>query len=213
MMSMLQCLLSLLFIKPLVFVLLGLNVRRRALLPRQGPCVVVANHNSHLDTLVLFSLFPLHMLKNIHAVAGVDYFRKNKLLYWTARNLFNMIGIDRQNPTGMQLGINSAKQALQDGKILIFYPEGTRGAPEKRSPMKLGLSHIISSCPQVAVIPVFMHGLGMALPKGEALLVPFMVDVFVGEPIYWQGSKLQFATDLQQSFDRLEQEGHFACWQ
>jgi len=212
-MRLLQCLVTLLFIKPLVLVLLGLNVRRRHLLPRRGPCVIVANHNSHLDTLVLFSLFPLHMLHRIHAVAGVDYFRQNRLLYWIARNVFNMIGIDRQSPASMQQGINAAKQALQDGKILIFYPEGTRGEPEKRSPLKLGLSHIISMHADTPVIPVFMHGLGMALPKGEALLVPFMVDVFVGEPIFWQGNKLEFSKALQAGFDRLEQEGHFASWQ
>ncbi|MCC7035712.1 MAG: 1-acyl-sn-glycerol-3-phosphate acyltransferase, partial [Alphaproteobacteria bacterium] len=50
------------FIRLLLILLLGMTVRRRHLLPEKGPAIVVANHNSHLDTLMLISLFHLKRL-------------------------------------------------------------------------------------------------------------------------------------------------------
>jgi hypothetical protein len=57
-----------------------------------------------------------------------------------------------------------------------------------------------------------MHGLGKALPKGEALLVPFFCDVFVGAPLQWCGNRTDFMTRLEASMQGLASEGQFAAW-
>ena len=63
-----------LIVKPIVFVVLGLNIRGRDNLPLTGPAILIANHNSHLDTMVLMSLYPLKQIHKIRPVAAADYF-------------------------------------------------------------------------------------------------------------------------------------------
>jgi len=62
-------------IRPIILLVLGLNVRRRNLLPSQGPALIVANHNSHLDTMVLITLFPARVLRFVRPVAAMDFLR------------------------------------------------------------------------------------------------------------------------------------------
>ena len=51
-----------LFVRPVVLLISGVHITGKEKLPLEGPCIIVANHNSHLDTMVLMSLFPLsHM--------------------------------------------------------------------------------------------------------------------------------------------------------
>ena len=63
------------------------------------------------------------------------------------------------------------------------------------------------------MVPVFLHGLGKALPKGEAILVPFFVDVFVGEPVPWTGDRESYLTRFRSAMENLAAEGQFPAWE
>jgi len=170
-----------LLVKPLVLLLLGLNLRGRERLPLSGPAIIAANYNSHLDALVLMSLFPLHLIHKIRPVAAADYFLSNRVLAWLARYCIGIIPIDRSGKAAKAQLFAACHAALDAGDIVILFPEGSRGEPEKFGPLKKGLFYLLEDRPQIPVIPVVMHGLGKALPRGEALLVPFNCDVMVGE--------------------------------
>ena len=203
---MLRILFYLLIVKPLVLLMLGMNVRGKQYLPVSGPAIVVANHNSHLDTMALLSLFPLSLINKIHPIAAADYFLCNRFIKWFALNIAGIIPIERKiRETGHHI-FTPAVEALQRGEIVIIFPEGTRGEPETMGKMKNGIGHLLSECPDVPVIPIFFHGLGKCLPKGEVILVPFFVDAFVGEPLHWEGSRSVFMDKLAKTMSDLQSQ-------
>lgn len=201
------------FVRALVLIVLGLNVRHRERLPRRGPAIIVANHNSHLDTMVLMSLFPLKLLPKLHPVAATDYFLTSRLFSWFALNVVGILPIKRTVARGDENPLAPCDRALLDGQILIVFPEGSRGQPERLQSFKGGIARLAESNPTVPVIPVFLHGLGKALPKGETLLVPFFCDVFVGEPLACSGDRRGYMHQLDERMKQLAAEGNFPSWE
>lgn len=198
-------------VRGVVLLVLGLNIRHRERLPADGPAILVGNHNSHLDTLVMMSLLPLRVLAKVHPVAAADYFLRNRFLAWFALNVIGIIPLARR-PTAGDDPLSACVEALERGEILIFFPEGTRGTPEQMAQFKSGIAHLAARAPRVGVIPIFMHGLGKALPKGEAILVPFFCDVFVGQPLRWNGERHAYLAELQAAMNALADEGRFPEW-
>lgn len=189
--------------KPILLFWLGMNVQGREHLPKNQPFILVANHNSHLDTLVLMHLFPLSQLTFIRPVAAEDHFSKNKFIFWLTKTLFNIIPIPRTNITRANNPITRMSEAIEAGQSLIIFPEGSRGIPEEIAPFQTGVAHLIQKFPKLPVIPVYMKGLGRSLPKGEWLLVPFFCDVQIGKPLYFDGIKKEVIT---QTLEQLIQE-------
>ena len=125
----LRALFFLLVVRPISWVLLGLNVRHAERLPCDGPAVIIANHNSHLDTLVLMSLFPRRCLRRLRPVAAADYFLRWRWLAWFSRSIIGIIPL-RRGREGFEDLRTDVVAALQRGDLLILFPEGTRGEPE-----------------------------------------------------------------------------------
>jgi 1-acyl-sn-glycerol-3-phosphate acyltransferase len=185
-----------LLVRPLVWLVLGVNLRGGERLPRQGPAVIVANHNSHLDTLVLMSLFPLARLHEVRPVAAADYFLRNRLRAWLSLRIIGILPLAREGG-GAQDPLALAQQALERGETLLVFPEGSRGEPERPARLKPGIAHLARRLPQVPLIPVHLEGLGKALPRGEGLLVPFICDIWVGDTLRWQGDRGALMAQLE----------------
>jgi len=202
----------LLFVRPVLMLMLGTHVRGRDMLPTKGPAIIIANHNSHLDTMTIIAMFPMRLLPKIRPVAAMDYFMRNGLMAWFATNIIGIIPIVRG---GHAAGVNPlapCEEALDRGEILIIFPEGSRGEPEKLQQFKKGVAHLAKARPGTPVHPLFMHGLGKALPKDSILIVPFNCDVAAGEPFTWKGSIEGFMETLQARMTALAAQLHVVSW-
>ncbi len=167
-------------VRPVVFWFVGVRYRRRGLVPK-GPCLVVANHNSHLDAAVLLTLFPLRRVAHVHPVAAADYFGKTWLRRAMALLLMNGIPIER-TARGATDTLQPMIQAHRDGESLIFFPEGSRGEAGVVAPFRSGVGRIAQSLPGLLVVPVFLTGPERIWPRGQTIPVPLGIDANVGKP-------------------------------
>lgn len=207
----LQWLFFALFLRPVVYILLGLNVRDWQKLPTSGPAIIAANHNSHLDTLVLMSMFPLRMLPKLRPVAAEDYFLSNPILAWFATRIIGIVPVSRKGTSDNPL--EGCFKALEEGDILIIFPEGTRGEPETPpSSFKKGVALLAEHSPEAKVVPVVLHGLGKIFPKGSYIPLPFCCDVFVGSGLTFKTSGEHFMENLTEFFIKVFKEEDFHEW-
>lgn len=166
--------------RPVLFGFAGVRYRKRSLAPK-GPCLVVANHNSHLDAAVLLTLFPLKRLPHVHPVAAADYFGETWIRRTMAMLFMNAVAIERKPAPG-QDPLAPVMRELAAGESLILFPEGSRGEPGVVGPFRQGVGRIVRGAPGLLVLPVFMTGTERIWPRGEVVPLPLGIDVNVGKP-------------------------------
>ena len=63
------------------------------------------------------------------------------------------------------------------------------------------------------MVPVFMYGLGKAMPKGSGLILPVNCTVSVGEPLYGKSSYDAFVKELEASMTALAKQEKLPEWE
>ncbi len=189
---------------PLARILTGADIVGREHLPLRGPAIVVANHNSHVDTFLLLSLFPMRALRFVRPAAAADYFLANPVLAWFSRRVIRIVPVQRsQAGQGADL-LAPLREALEAGDILVIFPEGTRGqGGDQLGPFRSGVARLAEAVPAAPVVPVWIQGAGRVLAKGEHVPVPFTCCVQVGAPLNWAGDKSAFLGRLREAVEKL----------
>jgi 1-acyl-sn-glycerol-3-phosphate acyltransferase len=194
-----------LIVRPVTLLWMGFAVRNRELLPKRGPAVIIANHNSHLDALMLMSLFPIRLASSLRAAAAADYFFRNRVSRFVSEFFAGLVPLERK-PQGAKDPLAPLVRVLEENTILIVFPEGSRGSPDVVGDIKTGLWHLARLCPGVPVHPVYLHGNGRSMPRGAWIPVPLFVDICVGEPFSVSENKKDFPLQVKAIFDNLRSQ-------
>jgi 1-acyl-sn-glycerol-3-phosphate acyltransferase len=170
-----------LLVRPFLDWVVGRRVFGLEHLPQADPFLLVANHDSHLDTPLLLSLFPGARLSRIRPVAAADYWGSG-LKRFVADRLFRVLPITRTGGGGAD-ALARMEEALDRGESLILFPEGTRGDPEILQPFRSGAARLAAARPGVPVVPAYLKNTGRNLPRGSALFLPMICEIRIGPPV------------------------------
>jgi len=212
-MAYLRLLLLILIAKPMARIMNGADLCGREHLPLKGPAIVVANHNSHVDTLLLLTMFPARTLRYVRPAAAADYFLANPAIGWFSRHIIGIVPVERKSVDRRADVLGPAKAALKQGDIVVVFPEGTRGdASDQLGPLKGGVARLAESFPDAPVVPVWIGGAGRVLPKGRGMPVPMNCSINVGPAFHWSGERQAFMETMRVALDALRQAAPPLRW-
>ena len=164
--------------------LCGCNARWIDCVPEDRSRIYYANHTSHLDAAIIWASLPGPIRNRCRMVAARDYWTARPMRRFIARNLFNVLLIDRDRIRKSRNPITAMQHALHEGCSLILFPEGGRQTDAGIGPFRSGLFHLARRAPHIELVPVYLENLNRVMPKGETLPVPFLNSITFGSPFH-----------------------------
>ena len=150
--------------------------------PKAEQRIYFANHQSHLDWVLIWAALPRELRANTRPIAARDYWTASPFKHWITREVFNAVYVSRTR-TDDQDPLEPLLDALRNGDSLVIFPEGTRSHKGLPQPFKSGLFHLAEQFPQVQLIPAWIDNVQRVMPKGEVVPVPILCTVTFGAPM------------------------------
>src|SRR5690606_31524813 len=126
--------------------------------------VMVANHLSLLDILVLFRLF-----RHFKWVSKIENFRV-PCIGWNM-TLNGYVPLVRGDTRSIAVMMDACRRSLKQGNPVMMFPEGTRSKDGKLRSFELGAFKLASEM-SLPILPIVIEGTGNALPKAGFVLPP-----------------------------------------
>lgn len=150
-------------------------------LPAQAPFVMVANHSSHLDALVLAEALPWRFRHAAFPIAAGDVFFETNTASFFAAMMLNALPMWRKR-CGLHDLQELRKRLVDEPAIYILFPEGTRTRDGAMAPFKQGLGMLVASS-DVPVVPCYLDGAHGAFRPGSKWPRPARLKLSIGTPI------------------------------
>lgn len=181
-------------IRPMLDVLSHLESHGNRYIPKQGGVVLVSNHVSFLDPIIIGA----STARELHFLGTDTYFHISCLGWFLTK--VNGFPIKRGTPD--RRALKEALSRLQTGKALLIFPEGTRSVDGRLGEMKKGVSFMIHHS-GVPVIPVFIKGAERFMPRGAKFIRPAKLCVTFGPPIDF--TALEGIEQKQELYQRMSE--------
>jgi len=147
-------------------------------LPKQGPYIISSNHQSYLDPVLMASVLPWTVFRNLFAVGTSEIFGSGFM-----RRLARWIRVIVVDPdANLVSAMRAGAFGLRNGRILILYPEGERSIDGTPRTFKKGAA-ILSIHLQVPIVPVAIEGFYEAWPRGKSFQKFAPLKMQFGDPI------------------------------
>lgn len=151
--------------------------------PKAEQRIYFANHQSHLDWVLIWAALPRELRSQTRPIAARDYWTSSRFKHWLTREVFNAVYVSRQR-TDDQDPLEPLVEALKSGDSIVIFPEGTRSSKGEPTPFKSGLYHLAEQFPDVPLIPAWIDNVQRVMPKGEVVPVPILCTVTFGAPLH-----------------------------
>jgi 1-acyl-sn-glycerol-3-phosphate acyltransferase len=135
----------------------SIEVINRELIDREKVYMIISNHQSVADTIML-----CHLRKHMKWVSKIENFRI-PVLGWLMK-LNDYIVVDRNNPTARHNLLKDCEIAVLRGSSVIMFPEGTRTMDGEIKVFKEG-AFKVALANKLPILPVLLDGTMQAVPK------------------------------------------------
>ena len=180
-----------------------IQVSGREHLPLTPPFLIVANHASHLDVLVLATALPLRLRDSVFPLAAGDTFFETPPMAAFAAGMMNALPMWRKN-CGHH-AIDALRHRLVSEPCgYILFPEGTRSRTGQLNPFRPGVGMLVAGT-AVPVIPCYLHGTFEALPAHAKWPGSANIALKIGKPCQFENISNE-RNGWQTIADKLEHE-------
>jgi 1-acyl-sn-glycerol-3-phosphate acyltransferase len=165
----------------------------------KGNFILASNHQSHLDQICNGAVLILSGHYNFHFLGQTDrYSGITKIFLYILYFLTGTIPVNRNDPLSRKKAIEKVIEKLNQKKVVIIYPEGTRSRDGKIGKPKLGIAKIVLKT-KVPVLPVAIKGSFESLKPGEVFpKLERAIVIKVGKPLYFE-KEIEMAKNLDES--------------
>lgn len=146
--------------------------------------IYFANHQSHLDWVLIWAALPHELRARTRPIAARDYWAGSPFRRWLTTEVFHAVYVERSRSANPEQDpLEPLVAALEQGDSLVIFPEGTRSARGEPMPFKSGLFHLAQQFPGVQLVPAWIDNVQRVMPKGEVVPVPVLCTVTFGAPL------------------------------